>query len=164
MRAMEENTVTYYTQTENRGDLRQKLMGSVETDVCIIGGGLAGVNTLLELSEKKVSAILLEEKTIGNDASGRNGGFLSAGYSVSINILEQRFGRKYAQELYKLSIEGVDIVRRRSQSFQQTEIDPEPGIIRMSWGSKDNKLTEQVDYMNRIYSTNLTYWSKNKVR
>ena len=77
--------------------------------------------------------------------------------------MEQRFGRKYAQELYKLSIDGVDIVRRRSQSFQQTEIDPEPGIIRMSWGSKDNKLTEQVDYMNRIYSTNLTYWSKNKV-
>ena len=114
---MEENTATYYTQTENRGDLRQKLIGSVETDVCIIGGGLAGVNTLLELSEKKVSAILLEEKTIGNDASGRNGGFLSAGYSVSINILEQRFGRKYAQELYKLSIEGVDIVRRRSQKL-----------------------------------------------
>ena len=78
MRAMEENTVTYYTQTENRGDLRQKLIGSVETDVCIIGGGLAGVNTLLELSEKKVSAILLEGETIGNGASGRNGGFLSA--------------------------------------------------------------------------------------
>ena len=74
MRAMEENTVTYYTQTENRGNLRQKLIGAVETDVCIIGGGLAGVNTLLELSEKKVSAILLEGEPIGNGGSGRNGG------------------------------------------------------------------------------------------
>ena len=61
MRAMEKNTVTYYTQTEI-GDLRQKLIGSVETDVCIIGGGLAVCSLLGYL--KKVSAILLEGETI----------------------------------------------------------------------------------------------------
>ena len=141
MRAMEENTVTYYTQTENRGNLRQKLIGSVETDVCIIGGGLAGVNTLLELSEKKVSAILLEGETIGNGASGRNGGFLSAGYSVPITKLEQRLGKKYAQELYKLSVEGVDIVHQRSQKFSMAIIEAKPGIIRISWGPRNDSLT-----------------------
>ena len=164
MRAMEENTVTYYTQTENRGDLRQKLIGSVETDVCIIGGGLAGVNTLLELSEKKVSAILLEGETIGNGASGRNGGFLSAGYSVPITKLEQRLGKKYAQELYKLSVEGVDIVHQRSQKFSMANIEAKPGIIRISWGPRNDSLTEQIDYLNRTYNTNLNYWSRNKVR
>ena len=44
-------------------------------------------------------------------------GFLSAGYSVPITKLEQRLGKKYAQELYKLSVKGVDIVRQRSQVF-----------------------------------------------
>ena len=161
---MEENTVTYYTQTENRGNLRQKLIGSVETDVCIIGGGLAGVNTLLELSEKKVSAILLEGETIGNGASGRNGGFLSAGYSVPITKLEQRLGKKYAQELYKLSLEGVDIVHQRSQKFALANIETKPGIIRISWGQRNGSLTEQIDYLNRTYNTNLSYWSRNKVR
>ena len=93
-RAMKIDTDTYYTQTEHRANLRSKLYGTVETDICIIGGGLAGINTLLELSEKNISAVLLEENKLGSGASGRNGGFLSAGYSVPIKRLERRLGTK----------------------------------------------------------------------
>ena len=162
-RAMKIDTDTYYTQTEHRANLRSKLYGTVETDICIIGGGLAGINTLLELSEKNISAVLLEENRLGSGASGRNGGFLSAGYSVPIKRLERRLGRKYAQDLYRLSAEGIEIVRRRCQNSPQTEIDAEPGIVRMSWGKKENNLNAQIDYMNSIYETNLSYWSESKV-
>ena len=160
---MKIDTDTYYKQTEHRVNLRPELHGSIETDVCIIGGGLAGINTLLELSEKNISAVLLEEKTLGSGASGRNGGFLSAGYSVPIKRLERRLGRKHAQDLYRLSAEGVGIVRRRCQNSPQTEIDTEPGLVRMSWGKKENNLIAQIDYMNSVYKTKLSYWSKSKV-
>ena len=96
---MKIDTETYYTHTEHRANLRSKLCGTVETDICIIGGGLAGINTLLELSEKNISAVLLEENRLGSGASGRNGGFLSAGYSVPIKMLARRLGRLYAQDL-----------------------------------------------------------------
>ena len=45
---MKIDTDTYYKQTEHRANLRSKLYGTVETDICIIGGGLAGINTLVE--------------------------------------------------------------------------------------------------------------------
>ena len=45
---MKIDTDTYYTQTEHGANLRSKLYGTVETDICIIGGGLAGINTLVE--------------------------------------------------------------------------------------------------------------------
>ena len=160
---MKIDTDTYYTQTEHRANLRSKLYGTVETDICIIGGGLAGINTLLELSEKNITAMLLEENRLGRGASGRDGGFLSAGYAVPIKRLERRLGRKYAQDLYGLSAEGIEIVRRRCQNSPQTEFDAEPGIVRMSWGKKENNLKAQIDYMNSIYETKLTYWSKSKV-
>ena len=63
-RAMKIDTDTYYTQTEHRANLRSKLYGTAETDICIIGGGLAGINTLLELSEKNISAVLLEKNRL----------------------------------------------------------------------------------------------------
>ena len=77
--------------------------------------------------------------------------------------LERRSGGKYAQDLYGLSAEGIEIVRRRCQNSPQTEIDAEPGILRMSWGKKENNLNAEIDYMNSIYETKLTYWSKSKV-
>ena len=160
---MEIDTDTYYTQTEHRANLRSKLYGNVETDICIIGGGLAGTNTLLELAEKNISTVLLEENRLRSGASGRNGGFLSAGYAVPIKRLERRSGRKYAQDLYGLSAEGIEIVRRRCQNSPQTEIDAETGIVRISWGKKENNLNAKIDYMNSIYETKLTYWSKSKV-
>ena len=105
--AMKIDTATYYTQTEHRANLRSKLYGDVETDICILGGGLAGINTLLELSERNISAVLLEENRLGSGASGRNGGFLSTGYAVPIKGWnggqEENMRKIYMDYLQKVS-------------------------------------------------------------
>jgi glycine/D-amino acid oxidase-like deaminating enzyme len=44
-------------------------------DVVIIGGGIAGVSTLLALAEKGVSAVLVEKGWLGGEQSSRNWGF-----------------------------------------------------------------------------------------
>src|ERR1700710_193936 len=44
-------------------------------DVVIIGGGIAGVSTLLALSEKGVSAVLVEKGFLAGEQSSRNWGF-----------------------------------------------------------------------------------------
>ena len=52
-----------------------------ETQVCVIGGGLAGLSTALGLAERGISVVLLEAQQVGWGASGRNGGFVSSGFS-----------------------------------------------------------------------------------
>jgi len=44
-------------------------------DVVIIGGGIAGVSTLLSLAEKGVSAVLVEKGHLAGEQSSRNWGF-----------------------------------------------------------------------------------------
>jgi glycine/D-amino acid oxidase-like deaminating enzyme len=44
-------------------------------DVVIIGGGIAGVSTLLALAEKGVSAVLVEKGRLAGEQSSRNWGF-----------------------------------------------------------------------------------------
>ena len=48
---------------------------AARADVVIIGGGIAGVSTLLALAEKGVSAVLVEKGRLAGEQSSRNWGF-----------------------------------------------------------------------------------------
>lgn len=66
---------TYYSRTVKEKIIdRPPLNNEIESDVCIIGGGLAGVSTAISLAEKGIkNIIILENKKIGWGASGLNG-------------------------------------------------------------------------------------------
>src|SRR4051794_37373718 len=51
-----------------------RLHGSATADVCIVGGGYAGLSTALHLAERGVKAVVLEAHEPGWGGSGRNGG------------------------------------------------------------------------------------------
>ena len=58
------------------------LEAHVAADVCIVGGGFAGLWTAIELSarEPTMRIALLEQDICGGGASGRNGGFFSSSW------------------------------------------------------------------------------------
>ena len=67
---------SYYTATMRYASPRPTLIGNVQADVCVIGGGLAGLSTALELVSRGRSVVLLEAARVAWGASGRNGGFV----------------------------------------------------------------------------------------
>lgn len=56
------------------------LRASVETDVLIIGGGIAGCSTALHLAERDIDVVLLEAGEIGDGATGQSGGLVAPDY------------------------------------------------------------------------------------
>jgi glycine/D-amino acid oxidase-like deaminating enzyme len=73
---------------------RQPLDGDTEVDVAIVGGGLTGLWTAYYLSEAdpELRIDVLERDIAGFGASGRNGGWCSALFSVSDAKLDKRCG------------------------------------------------------------------------
>jgi gamma-glutamylputrescine oxidase len=102
---------TWYEATAARNLVRPPLDKNVSVDVCVIGGGLAGLTTALELVRAGKSVALLESKRIAHGASGRNGGFVSNGFAEGIETVAKRVGLEAAQKLYNLSREGTEYVR-----------------------------------------------------
>ena len=98
---------SFYEATVVRPE-RVRLSGKRAADVCIIGGGLAGLSTALGLVERGVrDVVVLEAQQVGFGASGRNGGFVFGGYSLDCADLLKILGAARARELYALTTDAV---------------------------------------------------------
>lgn len=79
----------------------------------MVGGGLCGMATALELAERGIEVVLLEAGTIGHGASGRNGGQIVQGFSASIDALAGAVGDADAQAVWDLGREAIDLIEER---------------------------------------------------
>jgi glycine/D-amino acid oxidase-like deaminating enzyme len=81
-------------------------------DVVVIGGGIAGTVATLRLARGGRTTLLLEREGIAAGASGRNGGFLPLGTAPSYPDLVTRLGRDRARQLWALTVDNRETVRR----------------------------------------------------
>lgn len=104
-------TDSWYAATAHPAPQRPPLAGTVEADVCVVGGGVAGCSTALHLAERGLRVVLLEAERIGAAASGRSGGQLLPGYSCGQEKLERYLGAGDARRLWDWSLEGIELAR-----------------------------------------------------
>jgi gamma-glutamylputrescine oxidase len=90
---------------------RDTLHGSIEVDVAVLGGGIAGCSAALHLAKRGYRVALLEARTVGYGASGRSGGQIIFGLATSQTALAAEVGRDDARRLFDLSIEALDLIR-----------------------------------------------------
>jgi gamma-glutamylputrescine oxidase len=109
---------SYYAASANPAPARAPLAGEVSADVCVIGGGIAGCSAALHLAERGYRVVLLEGRRIGWGASGRSGGQALPGFGTSMSTLEGQVGRDEARRMWDISVEGVELLRRRVEQHR----------------------------------------------
>ena len=89
---------------------RPQLSGSVDVDVAIVGAGYTGLWTAyaLTLHDPALRIAVVEAETVGYGASGRNGGFVSAGIAGEARVYEKSGGRDGIVRAERAMIEGID--------------------------------------------------------
>ncbi|MES2354287.1 MAG: FAD-binding oxidoreductase [Pseudomonadota bacterium] len=107
---------SYYVASASRSVSYPMLEGVEHADVCVVGGGFAGLSTALELAARGYSVIVLEAKQVGWGASGRNGGQASVGYADEDVILKQ-LGADDAKRAWDISVEGMQLLRDRIHQY-----------------------------------------------
>ncbi|MDF1721841.1 MAG: FAD-binding oxidoreductase [Minwuia sp.] len=104
---------SYYEATVTRPAFHDAPMGDVDTDVCIVGGGLTGISVALDLAEQGASVRLVDAGRIGGGASGRNGGQINTGLAPGAAGLLDVCDRATAQALFALSEDAIRLIDDR---------------------------------------------------
>jgi glycine/D-amino acid oxidase-like deaminating enzyme len=88
---------------------RPALVGCVETDLCIVGGGFTGLWAALhaKTDDPARDVVVLEAETAGFGASGRNGGFVIASLTHGLSNGLSRFADEMPV-LERLGLENFD--------------------------------------------------------
>jgi gamma-glutamylputrescine oxidase len=115
--ANSQQAMSYYAASANAAPEHPPLRGDVTADVCVVGGGIAGCSTALELAERGFNVVLLEGHRIGWGASGRSGGQAIVGFACGQAKLESQVGLENARRMWDISLEGLRLIRERVAKY-----------------------------------------------
>lgn len=87
--------------------LKPPLEESIQTDVCVIGGGLSGIMTAYHLSKAGKSVVLLEGNSFLNGATGHSTGKLTAQHGLVYQTIIEKFGLDAALLYYELNQKAI---------------------------------------------------------
>jgi len=138
---------SYYTRSAVAEPERPPLRGALEADTCVVGAGLAGLNTALELARRGRRVCVLDAQRVAWGASGRNGGFVAPGYAADFAHIAARIGAAPARDLHRLSIEGVQLVATNIAQLAIVEAQRTHGILSVARHESTARLAAQRDWL-----------------
>jgi gamma-glutamylputrescine oxidase len=142
---------SWYAATAIPAPERPALEGETRADVCVVGGGYAGLSAALHLAEAGFDVALVEAHRVGWGASGRNGGQLGYGPRADIRAIEARLGEEQARRVWEIAAEAnalvKDLVARHAIPCDLT-----PGYLEAGWRAADaDDARAYVDHVSRRY-------------
>ena len=102
---------SYYAASAHPAPQRPALAGSLDCDVCVVGGGIAGTSAALHLAERGYRVALLEENRIGWGASGRSGAQAIYGLAAPQAKLKRLVGPAAARRVWDVTVEALGLIR-----------------------------------------------------
>jgi gamma-glutamylputrescine oxidase len=157
--------ISFYRSSVEDLNSQDQLTSDIDVDICVIGGGLTGISSAINLSKKGYSVILCEARKIGWGASGRNGGQLGIGMRKDQFTIEKKLGLKHAKELWSLGLEAVEDVKNL---IKENEIDCHlvNGVMSTACFEKDiDEYKFEIEHMAKNYDfEGYQFFNKEKIR
>ena len=145
---------SYYAASANELPQYSTLESDIVVDVCVVGGGFAGLSSAIELSDRGYKVAVLEANHIGFGASGRNGGQIIAGLACEQDVIESVLGFDAAKQVWGMTLEALDLVRERVKRFN-IDCDLTDGFLGVSVNeAKGKKLRQWFNGMQQRYHYN----------
>jgi len=143
---------------------RPRLTFDLDVDVCVIGGGLAGLTAAREVARRGWSVAVIEARRVAWSASGRNCGFVMPGFGADMRHMVERVGLDRARALWQLSEAGVEYVRAAIRDTGMPGVEPVPGWLDVSKVDNGDELLTVATLLGLEFGTQIEVWSTERVR
>ncbi len=160
MKPLPDSPLSLWLDTYGEYQPQPSLEGETVVDVAVIGGGFTGVMTAYELkrAEPSLRVALLEAKTIGYGASGRNGSFAMTVVGLGFGVAPLMMGTERFKAAHRYMMRAVDELDAFIQREQIACDRIRPGFLRVATTpAYVKRLQEDVERMNRFGFDDI-YW------
>ena len=155
---------SYYAATAPRETAYASLQESLDADVAIVGGGLAGLSAAIELADRGYRVVMLEAAQVGGGASGRNGGQAIHGLASDQSTIEEQLGLDEAKRIWRMSIEALDLIQERCARFD-IDCEYQAGFLGLSTKArKTEELKTWADRMADVYDYPLQWIAPQEIQ
>ena len=154
---------SWYAATMVEAPPRPSLSLDLDVDVCVIGGGLAGLTTAREVARRGWSVVLLEAGRLAQSASGRNTGFVLPGFGADADKLVARVGFERAKDLWSLAQAGLDYVRTTIRAENAPGTGTQNGWLYVSKKDNNDEFVSYVGVLGEL-GCEIEGWPTERVR
>jgi glycine/D-amino acid oxidase-like deaminating enzyme len=154
---------SWYAATKVDAPLRPALTVDCDVDVCVVGGGLAGLTTAREVARRGWSVAVVEAGRIAAGASGRNSGFVLPGFAAAPDSIIGRVGFDHAKDLWTLSQSGLDYVRNAIVDDAMPGVDPQNGWLYVSKTDNGDEFTHLAAILGE-FGVEIEGWPLEQIR
>ena len=154
---------SWYAATMVETPERPQLANDLDVDVCVVGGGLAGLTATRELARSGWSVALIEAGRLAARASGRNTGFVLPGFAAEPDRVIARVGFEQAKDLWALAQAGLDYVRKAVAEDAMPGVDPQDGWLYVSKTDNGDEFIRLVGLLGEL-GCEIEGWPTERVR
>jgi glycine/D-amino acid oxidase-like deaminating enzyme len=154
----------WYAASAVPGEDRPRLTFDLDVEVCVVGGGIAGLSVALEAAKLGASVAVLESRRLAWGASGYNMGTVTPGYGGEITDLIDRVGRNNAQRLWALSQQGADHIRALVAAEAMPGVALTDGVLEVSNTDNGDQLLGRLQLLGESFGADVEGWQVERVR
>jgi glycine/D-amino acid oxidase-like deaminating enzyme len=143
------------------------LEGDLTVDIAVVGGGFTGLTTAYELLrvEPSLKVAVLEAKTAGYGASGRNGSFGMTVIGLGFSYTAFLKGKAFLKDAYTYMVRAVEAM---DELIQREKLDCQrirPGFLRVATTpAYIRRLQSEVELMESLGISDFTWLSAEETR
>jgi len=140
------------------------LASDLDVDVCVVGGGIAGLTIAHELGRHGWSVAVLDAGRIGVDEAGVATGIVAPGFSLSPQNMIARVGVDRARELWRLSEAGVARIRASVGESGFAGVSPGAGVLAVASENRGAEVLQRAECVRETFGGAAEFWPTEKVR
>lgn len=141
-----------------------RLTFDLDVDVCVIGGGMAGLSVARELALRGESVALVEAQRLAWGASSRNNGLVMPGYSADPQDVIARVGADHARELWAMADEGAQVLRTILEVPDMAGVRCADGWLQASRVDGGDEIIARIQVLGEDFGLEVEGWQRDQVR
>lgn len=99
---------SYWIESKKEKEGYKGLNKDIETDICIIGGGITGITTAYYLNQYKIKNIILEKDRICQKTSGHSTAKITSQHGLLYKYLIDSQGIEFAKQYYEANQQAIE--------------------------------------------------------